>query len=79
MKSHNPNRVEEGEWVILDEDMITAQEVLILHITKHQLFSHIKDRTGQEWTVMTRRLNKKTPLNSLQHTENQQQDGTTHI
>lgn len=63
--SYNPHGVEVGEYVILDEDMLTAQEVKILHITKKQLFSLVRDDSnGKEWTVRTGRLFKKSPLNS---------------
>lgn len=71
--SHNPIRA--GEMVILDEDMLTAREVKVLHITKNKHFA-IVSIPGQEWhmQVMMSRLSRKTPLNTPHEKQDKKSD-----
>lgn len=62
--SYNPHGVKAGESVILDEDMLTAQEVKILHITRKGIYSIVCAKNQIPFQVMTKRLFKKSPLNS---------------
>lgn len=62
--SHNPHGVTNGECVILDEDMLTAREVKILHITRKGIHSIVCGEDDIPFQVMTKRLTKKSPLNS---------------
>jgi hypothetical protein len=52
--NHNPNNVEIGQWVVLDdnEDAI----VLIFSMTPNKMFSEVGNLKTDTWSVMTDRL-----------------------
>jgi len=52
--NHNPNNVEIGQWVVLDdnEDAI----VLIFSMTPNKMFSEVGNLETDTWSVMTDRL-----------------------